>query len=393
MRVSRLWGWMILPFMVSMLISCGGDGGSSSSGGGGGTGTASLSLTDATIDGLKALYVTIEEVSVHRDEGEGWEVIAEPGQTYNLLELVNGVREEIGIAELETGHYTQLRMKLRDQPDDEINILSELHPYGNYVIDDFDEYTKLKIPSGYQTGVKVVCGFDVNENQTTELVLDFDASRSIVEAGNSENLLLKPTIKVFELDEYSIISGTVTEEGATEGMGGVLVSAQVYNPIASDPKDEVVIQASTRTDENGSYSIFVAPGTYSVVAYKEGYDPACIEVVVVSDDLRTKDFSLSSAESGTVFGDVTIVEGTGEQHVTFSFRQFVQCDESAEEKWIEVKSVNVANTLNYDAMDYQENLPVGNYLVVASSYGEITQSASIDLIADSDTQLDYPFPP
>jgi hypothetical protein len=160
--------------------------GSSSSDGGGGTGTVSLSLTDATINGVKAVYVTIEEVSVHKDEAGGWEVIAELNRTYNLLEFVNGVREELGIAVLETGHYTQLRMKVGEQPDLGMSILSEVHPYGNYVIDNSNKYQELKIPSGYQTGVKVVCGFDINENQTTELILDFDASRSIVEAGSSK---------------------------------------------------------------------------------------------------------------------------------------------------------------------------------------------------------------
>ena len=193
MKGLRFWLFIVLALFTPALALLGGCG-SSSSGGGGGTGTVSLSLTDATIDGVKAVYVTIEQVSVHKDEGGGWQDIPVETKTHNLLELVNAVREELGIALLETGHYTQLRMKLTDQPDDGINILSEPHPYGNYVIDDLNENTELKIPSGYQTGVKVVCGFNINLNQTTELVLDFDAFRSIVESGSSENLLLKPTI-------------------------------------------------------------------------------------------------------------------------------------------------------------------------------------------------------
>jgi len=379
MKGLRFWLFIVLALFIPALALLGGCG-SSSSDGGGGTGTVSLSLTDATIDGVKAVYVTIEQVSVHKDEGGGWQDIPVETKTHNLLELVNAVREELGIALLETGHYTQLRMKLTDQPDDGINILSESHPYGNYVIDDLNEYTKLKIPSGYQTGVKVVCGFDINLNQTTELALDFDALRSIVESGSSENLLLKPTIKVFELDEYSIISGTVTD--GENGLQDVLVSAQDYDPTASD-----VVQASTTTDISGSYAIFVAPGTYSIVAYKDNYGPACAEIEALPNTTHTEvDFQLASADTGTISGAVTIANGSEEQHVTISFRQSTQC--SAEDKVIEIKSVNVLKDESYS-----KTLPVGFYDVVAWTYNELTQEeTNVEIVADTEpTILNFDF--
>ncbi|MDL1978816.1 MAG: DUF4382 domain-containing protein, partial [Deltaproteobacteria bacterium] len=57
------------------------------------------------------------------------------------------------------------------------------------------------------SGIKILHGFDINKGQTTELILDFDASRSIVKAGSSGKWLLKPTIKVLDTEEYSVISG------------------------------------------------------------------------------------------------------------------------------------------------------------------------------------------
>ncbi len=383
MKGLRFWLFIVLSLFIPALALLSGCG-SSSTDGGGGTGTVSLHLTDATINGVKAVYVTIEEVSVHKDEGGTWKVIAEPNRTYNLLEVVNGVRKELGIAVLETGHYTQLRMKLREQPDGGINTLSESHPYGNYVMDNSDQYQELKIPSGYQTGVKVVCGFDINENQTTELILDFDASRSIVEAGSSENLLLKPTIKVFELDEYSVISGTVTD--GENGLQGVLVSAQIFDPDppTGDPKDRVIVQATTTTDTSGSYVIFVAPGTYSIVAYKDNYGPACAEVDALPDSSHTQDFQLASTSTGTMLGDVTIANGSEEQHVTISFRQSTQC--SSEIKGIELKSINVLKDGSYN-----ESLPEGNYVVVASTHNETTLSVGEGIKAGVDTVLNFDF--
>jgi hypothetical protein len=44
-----------------------------------------------------------------------------PGQIYNLCELVNGVREELGLASLRSGHYTQMRLIIGRDPDDGIN--------------------------------------------------------------------------------------------------------------------------------------------------------------------------------------------------------------------------------------------------------------------------------
>jgi hypothetical protein len=392
MKGSRLWlGIAVLLFIPALALFSGC--GSSSSDGGGGTGTVSLGLTDATIDEVKAIYVTIKEVSVHKEGGSGWDVIAEPNQTYNLLELVNGVRETLGIAELEAGHYTQLRMKVGEEPDDGINFLGIRHSsygdeYGNYVIDNSDVCHELKIPSGYQSGVKVVCGFDINADQTTELILDFDASRSIVEAGTSENLLLKPTIKVLETEECAIIDGIVID--GVNGLEGVSVSVQSYdpNPQSGDPKDEVVVRASTITDENGYYLIFIAPGTYNIVAYKDGYSPECAAIVAVTNGSHTQDLELDTAASThTIVGGISITNGSDEQHVTISFRQSTQCSGQAEYIDIELKSVNVAN-----GGTYLESLPAGAYIVVASTYNETTQSVEVD-ITDVDQSQTFEFPP
>ena len=364
------------------LPSCGGGGGGS--GGTAQSGTLSVGLTDASTDEYKAVYVTINEVQVRVDEG-AWKIVGSPRKTYNLLDLVNGVREELGVAELSAGNYTQMRLIIGNTSDGGINILSKRHPSANYVIDWNDVDHTLKIPSGFQTGVKIVQGFTISPSQTTELILDFNASESVVVAGNSGQWLLKPTVKVLNTKECSIINGTVSD-GETNVLDGVLVSAQ-YTQSATDVKDEVVTEASTVTDEKGQYKIFINPGTYNIVAYTIDYQPAVeCAVELLPGVTKILDLSLTSAVTGTVSGDVTIAGAAEDQYATLSFRRSGFCGQGANDKAIEVKSLNVLN-----GWPYSQPLPPGPYEVVASSYEHLTLSQNVTIVSGvTDTVLDIP---
>ena len=361
MKALKSWAWISLFLFILMFAACG-SGESSSS-----TGTLSLSLTDATTYEYNAVYVTIKEVQVHKDgdEDSNWKVVVSPNKTYNLLELVNGIREELGITELETCHYTQMRLIIGNEHDNAINILSKSHNYANYIVDHDNYYHELKIPSGFQSGVKIVHGFDINQNQTTELILDFDASRSIVKAGSSGQWLLKPTIKVLNTNEYSIIKGTVKNNSPEEELlKGVMVSAQIFDPSAADEKDQVIVQASTVTNNEGSYTMFLKSGSYNIIGYKDGYNPACAKIDTLSGATYTENFTLSDASTGTIGCNVSIDDGDDdEKYVTVSIRQSAECSAS-----IELKSLNIAN----GGSDYDISLPEGTYSIVASSYSKDT---------------------
>ena len=304
---------------------------------------------------------------MHRKDGSKWQIAATPNKTYNLLEFVNGVREHLGIVELQTGFYTQMRLIIGDTADGGINIKSNSHPFANYFIDSSDVEHELKIPSGPQTGIKI-SGFFINQDETTELILDFDASKSIVKAGSSGKWLLKPTVKVLNTEYYSIVNGTVdTSEG-------VLVSAQTYDPSAADAKDEVLVQTATLSDVNGSYKMFLEPGTYNIVAYKEGNSPVCSRRTADPDTVSLLDFTISSATTGNIEGSIYISAPSDEQHVTLSIRQTISCQDISAAQEIEVKSINIA-----DGGAYSINLPYGNYNFVASTYGYDTQEYAVTI--------------
>ena len=368
--------------MVVPLVSC--DGGGS----GGGTGTLVLGLTDATTDDYQAIYVTIAEVQVNKaaegeeDEGAGWQTILTPDTTYNLLELVNGVIETLGIAELAAGKYNQMRLILADQPDDSLNILGESHPFANYLIDSEDNYKELKVPSGFQTGIKIVKGFTIYGNQATEITLDFDAMKSVVQAGKSGKYLLKPTIKVLETIVNSV-AGAVDD--GIDPLAGALVSAQVYDPVATDARDEVSTESSTVTSENGAYVLYLAPGTYNIVAVQAGYEPGCTETVATGFEEYTANFSLDLAAAlGTVAGTINGLVEPEEDFATLSFRKTQNCENG--QVTIEVKSVNVG-----EGGTYNVTLPAGNYQLVVSAEEETTQVFAIAVTEGIETVQDINF--
>jgi hypothetical protein len=173
-------------------------------GGGNDTGRLSLSLTDKKTNEYDHVFVTIKQIDVHAENDmEGsWTTIAQPNRTIDLLTLANGVRQQLALVDLNSGYYTQMRLIIGDQAED------STFDYANYVVDKEGVSHEMKIPSGMQTGVKLVQGFTINENGTTELTLDFDASRSVVVAGKSGKYLLKPTIHVLDGALVMIISGT-----------------------------------------------------------------------------------------------------------------------------------------------------------------------------------------
>jgi hypothetical protein len=387
--------------LITFFAGCGGSGGGDS-GGGGGTGTLALSLTDAPADGYKAVYVTIEKVQVHmggnENQNSNWEDVSDVGnnKTYNLLDLTNGVRTELGITELRSGPYTQMRLILGRVPDDGINVLSRRHLYANYVITDADEVHELKVPSGFQTGIKIVQGFEISDNQTTELLIDFEASKSVVKAGNSGNWLLKPTIKIKNLAVYAIVRGTVTD--GTEVVRGARVSAQqIDDKNTQDTSDDMPeVLTSTYADEYGEFTLFLNPngeysgGRYNLVASQVEVDKAyaakCIEIMTEPGDNITIDpIVVEAAETGYLQGSVSINGADEEQHVILSFRQNLDC--GANNVPAEVTSENHANT-----SEFTTELAVGDYQVNASTYGFTDKQYDATIEADLGTELDISFP-
>jgi len=252
--------------LVAGLAACGGGGGSGS-GGSADNGSLRLALTDAPACGYDAVNVTIQKIRVNQsssasDTDGGWsEIVLNPARRVDLLSLSNGVLDELGQTPLPTGKYTQLRLVLAD---------NKTSPMANSVVLTSDKSeVALKTPSGQQSGIKTNINIDIAANQLADFVLDFDACKSVVVAGNSGQYLLKPVVSV--IARYiSGVTGFV--DAATLANGNTSLSLQQGG----------VVMKATAPDNFGKFMLQpVAPGNYSLVLTAPGRTTAVVTNVAV----------------------------------------------------------------------------------------------------------------
>ena len=245
------------------------------------TGTLRVLLVDAParLQAVESLEVVFERVLVHRGseveelEDGGWitvlsDTLPVEDRTFDLLQLVNGVFATLGEVELEAGVYTQVRIMLES---------------ATLVIDGAPQ--NLFIPSGYQTGIKLVGEFTVEPNVITEITVDFDVAQSLHEAPpGSGNYILRPTIRLVQTTLSGTISGIVTP---------VDIGAVIY---ALDPATGDTVTTALADPVTGGYVLqALLAGTYDVRAEAEGYEAATITgiPVVAGADKPNIDFELA----------------------------------------------------------------------------------------------------
>lgn len=170
-----------------------------------GEGRFRLLLTDAPADVMLEANVTIERIELMDTTGTAFILLDEPVE-YDLLQLQNGATAVLADTLVPLGAYSQIRVIVNED--------------AHVVWDDLSTST-LKIPSGPQTGIKIV-GFQAleidDDDDSAEVMLDFDAGRSFVEAGNSGKVIFKPVIKVksLELNDIEIEVDEEDEDGDTD---------------------------------------------------------------------------------------------------------------------------------------------------------------------------------
>jgi len=274
----------LIGFSTLMVTSCQKDAGMD-----GLKGTLHLSITDAPIDAydIVGVYITITGIEYNHN-GE-WKVFEdfEGPQTFNLLELTNGVSEMLGSFEMEAGTYTQIRFML-DAPVMGSGIPSNPGCWLEFA----DESTvPLFVPSGGQTGYKAVGEFTVPVNGDVYVTADFDVRKSIVVAGASGIFILKPTIRLVVEDQAGQIEGILENmEEDTEYLvfayeAGAYAEEEAEDPEEGEARFPNAVVSTAVNEEGGFLLAFLAEGFYDlvIVALVEG---EFSEVVGIYEDVE-----------------------------------------------------------------------------------------------------------
>jgi len=209
------------------LAACGGGGG-----GGPGTGTLNVGVTDAPGDDATAVVVQFDGVAIKR-AGDNEQVITFGApRTIDLLALQGGNAAALLQGTTVTaGNYEWMRLLVTATGDDLASYLEKTD--GTQV--------PLRVPSGSQSGLKLVSGFTVPAGGTATFTIDFDLRKSITlpQAAGSP-YFLKPALRIVDNTQVGTVSGTVgtafLQDASCPATGAVRV-IYVYAGAGATPDD------------------------------------------------------------------------------------------------------------------------------------------------------------
>lgn len=240
-----------------------------------GKGKVVVKLTDAPfpIDLVDKALVTIDKIEIRSTaaslnaneeiENSAFIVLSEETQTFNLLDLRNGITADLLAMNIDIGSYDLIRMHVVE---------------GEVILKDGTSHT-LKVPGGNNSGLKIKIAPElvVEGGVTNEVLLDFDVSKSFVIQGNGntpidlKSIIFKPVVRAVSQKMSSSIAGKVVD--AT----GAPIAEAYVQVINAD-----TVLTSSLTNASGEYAMIGIPvGTYKMVCEKEGFRTVTAEGVKV----------------------------------------------------------------------------------------------------------------
>jgi len=271
-------GSHVLPLtaltVASLLAGCSGGGGGSSQGA-----SLSVSLMDAPVDGVTAVYVKITAMWI-KPQGSGAAVqlpMPNGPMTVNLMALTDkNAAILVDNATIQPGSYEWIAMDIAAEPNVRDSYVITLNGAEEEV------ETDLRVPSGR---LRLVSGFTVPENQAVKLLFDWDMRQGLVYPPGQHRYFLKPAFRMIDVTAYGVLQGTIA--AATVGTSldpavntcakddnvdldvGNVVYVFSGAGVAADDVDGTgdpvaTVPATRNTAGDYVYRTLLAPGTYSV---------------------------------------------------------------------------------------------------------------------------------
>jgi hypothetical protein len=288
-------------------------------------GTLQIMVTDAPPEEeVTSIMVTVESVEVHKsaaqqeqsatnsttnstDEKAGWlplDILA-GNETFDLLQI-QGIEEVLAVTELEAGNYTQIRMTIS-------NVQVRL---GDGDLQD------VFLPSG---SLKFIHPFNIVEGQTTALLFDFDAEKSVNVTGSGQ-IIVKPVVKLSVTKPQKVEPGTkhvkIETPSLPNGAVGVSYNATLtanggtapYNwsinkgtlPVGlSLDSDTGIISGMPTTGGDSTFTVKVSDNSTPVKSAKQRYTIA----VAGNETLIITTTDMADGVEGTAYNATVLMLG------------------------------------------------------------------------------------
>lgn len=275
---------------VLLAAACGGGGGGASNNGmAAGTGGLKMVVTDDPfpLDVVKQANVHVSGVKIHKEANadDGFtDLDVGSGLDIDLLSLRNGVTVTAIDQILPAGSIGQIRLLIDSASLTLTNDAVYSTDLGN-----------LDLTSAKTSGLKIFVDppIDITEGQTTDVLLDFDLTKTFhavppKDPLNANKFMLMPGIRAVNMVDSGEVTGTVTMDDGTGNQVAVdMANVSVQPPGDSDPNDAI---ATTATDANGNYTFLgVVPGTYDILASKDAAKGTAAGVSVTAAHSTTAD--------------------------------------------------------------------------------------------------------
>ena len=273
---------------ATLLAACGGE-----DGGGGAqkTGMLKVGITDAPVDFADQVVVQFSGVELKPRDGEAFSIDF-PAKRLDLLELQGSRRALLLDGEIvPAGNYEWLRLKVDADP----NVGGD-----SYVrLETGGEECEMRVPSGDQTGLKLVRGFTVGAGTTTDFTIDFDLRKSVVappgqrtpvNTCNGQAYLLKPALRMVDNLQVGAIGGVVdsslvTSQCASSTEVPYPGNVYLFGPVPANGAVVPDDYDGLEVDANGADAIASAKVSPDDFSYTIGFVPVGNYVVAYTCDL------------------------------------------------------------------------------------------------------------
>jgi hypothetical protein len=280
-------------------------------------GTLQIMVTDAPPEEeVTSIMVTVESVEVHKaaagqeqqesatnsttsnstDEKAGWlplDILA-GNETFDLLQI-QGIEEVLAVTELEAGNYTQIRMTIS-------NVQVRL---GDGDLQD------VILPGG---NLKFIHPFDIVGGQTTALLFDFDAEKSVNVTGSGK-IIVKPVVKLSVTKPQKVEPGTKHVNIATPSLPNGAVGVSYNATLTADGGTTPYTWNIDRGTLPAGLSLNSSTGIISGIPTTSGDSTFTVKVSDNSTPVKrhTKHYTITVTGSGAlIITTVNVADGVEE---------------------------------------------------------------------------------